>query len=799
MKNRQQRRAAEKAARTRRTPATSIAPEDSRATDAELALRQGALQHYQAGRFAEADRLYKQLIRSSPSDADALFQYGVLKGQVGEFDPAEKYLTRAAALRPREAAFHHALGLVRMRQRRFADAIACQDRALALDPSNLGALLGRGEALHQLGDVVAAEATYRLAARSAPGEWGVRFCLATAVADLGRLPEAAAIYRELLGIRSNSAEAHFNFGCVLRDLGRPAEAAVHFDQAVALKPELDHMVIDLVAVLCEIGRTDDALERALTAMRRRPQTSTGRLAFASAIARAGALDYRPEISLFLAQCLETEDVEHEDIAAAAARQLVQKYRLGESPAEAAAKAVASAIASNGAEGFLADPLLHLLLIRAVNYDLTLEVLLTEIRRRLALNDEAVPGLERFLAALALQSFNNGYVFRESGDETRRISALKPEIESELLNLTHVTPALQQKILRYSLYAPLMEITGAARLLAIPEEPGSAPLRLVVDRCVKEPLEEAEIARALPRLGDIADSTSREVQAQYEEHSYPRWFSTPPLAPVSLPIMLKRKFPHAPVPASLTGPIEILVAGCGTGRQPIGTATSFSDVRVLGVDLSRASLAYASRMARKLGVSNVSFLQADLLELGAIGRRFPMIEAVGVLHHLDNPIAGWRVLCELLTASGFMRIGLYSALARADVARARERIGQLGLTRSAGDIRRFRQSVLFDTEAGRFPSLALSKDMHDLNGCRDLLFHAREHCYGLEEIGAMLAALGLEFVGFELATDAMRLRYRAENAADPAMTDLARWAQFEAAHPDAFSSMYVFWCRKTAEG
>ena len=795
MTNRRQRLAARKAARTRGTHEASSCPDGGRLADAVSELRKDALRLYQTGRLAEAERAYERIIQSSPSDADSLFQYGVLKGEVGQLDLAEQCLTRAAALRPRESAIYRALGLVRTRQRRFAEAITCHDRALELDPSNLGALLGRGEALHQLGDVAAAESIYRRAARLAPEAWEVQFSLATAAADLGRLPEARKIYRELVRARPSSAEAHFNLGCVLRGLGRHAEAAADFDRAVELKPELDYMVIDLVAALRVIGRPGEALDRASAAMRRNPQTSGARLAFAAAIERLGELDYSPEIVLFLSQCFEAEDVDHKDLAAAAARQLVLKYRLSETPAKAAAEAVAVALASNGAEGCLADPLLHLLLARAVNCDLTVELFLTETRRRLVLADMMPAGLKGFLAALALQGFNNGYVCSASGEETRRVGALKSEIEVELLNLAGLTPALERKLFQFALCAPLTEIAGAARLLALPDQPGLAFLRRVMRRCLEEPLEEAELARALPSLGDIADPVSREVQAQYEEHPYPRWFSMPPLSPVGLPVMLRRKFPHVAFPPSLAGAIEILVAGCGTGRQPISTAISFAGARVLAVDLSRASLAYASRMARRFGVPNVRFLQADLLQLGKLERQFPMIEAVGVLHHMSEPLAGWRVLRDLLCPGGFMRVGLYSALARTEVVAARERIAELGLSRSAEDIRHFRERVLFGEESRRFRGLACSKDLHDLNGCRDLLFHAKEHRFTLRELQRMLAALELEFVGFELENGNVARGYRSEYPGDPSMIDLVCWERFEERHPETFSGMYVVWCRK----
>ena len=45
-------------------------------------------------------------------------------------------------------------------------------------------------------------------------------------------------------------------------------------------------------------------------------------------------------------------------------------------------------------------------------------------------------------------------------------------------------------------------------------------------------------------------------------------------------------------------------------------------------------------------------------------KFDIIESAGVLHHMSEPMTGWRVLTDLLKPSGLMRIGLYSELASA---------------------------------------------------------------------------------------------------------------------------------------
>ncbi|MEK7327813.1 MAG: class I SAM-dependent methyltransferase [Chloroflexota bacterium] len=91
--------------------------------------------------------------------------------------------------------------------------------------------------------------------------------------------------------------------------------------------------------------------------------------------------------------------------------------------------------------------------------------------------------------------------------------------------------------------------------------------------------------------------------------------------------------------------------------------AFGDCDVLAVDLSRASLAYAVRMAERFGVTSVTFQQADILEMGELDRRFHLIDCGGVLHHLKDPLKGWRVLVGLLEPDGLMKIALYSSRAR----------------------------------------------------------------------------------------------------------------------------------------
>jgi SAM-dependent methyltransferase len=218
--------------------------------------------------------------------------------------------------------------------------------------------------------------------------------------------------------------------------------------------------------------------------------------------------------------------------------------------------------------------------------------------------------------------------------------------------------------------------------------------------------------------------------------------------------------------------------------------------LLGVDVSLTSLAYARRKTRELGLRNIEYAQADILELAMIDRTFDSIESVGVLHHLAEPTAGWRVLVSLLRPGGRMRIGLYSNLARRVIAEARARIAARGYRATAGDIRRCRQDII--REAEHWKMLIGARDFYSMSGCRDLLFNVMEHHFTIPEIIAFLNDNDLSFLAFEPFDDPTvieKFHEQFAGAADEANLD--QWHRFEVNHPETFWDMYVFTAGKNA--
>ncbi|MGH8764699.1 MAG: class I SAM-dependent methyltransferase, partial [Burkholderiales bacterium] len=317
---------------------------------------------------------------------------------------------------------------------------------------------------------------------------------------------------------------------------------------------------------------------------------------------------------------------------------------------------------------------------------------------------------------------------------------------------------------------------------------------VMRRLIVEPEIEAALAARLPR-GELEDPVSREVGAMYEENPYPRWtgmFAERSLSYVEW--ILEDLAPHAPALGTAVERPRILVAGGGTGRDPLAYARFFRGAEVRAIDLSRASLGLAQRKADELGVRNVEFVQQDILSMREEGA-YDVVSCLGVLHHMADPEAGLGCLVRALKPDGFLMMALYSAWARRDISRIRGQIARAGDLPTPEGIRRCRQRVRGESTVHNGGLAANLLDFYSLSMARDLLFHVQEHQFTLPQIAALLGRQGLQFVGFRLSDPAAKALYRARWPGDGAMTDLYRWERLEAENPLLFRGMYQFWARK----
>lgn len=381
----------------------------------------------------------------------------------------------------------------------------------------------------------------------------------------------------------------------------------------------------------------------------------------------------------------------------------------------------------------ADAFALALLDQAYVTRLDAERLLTGLRRWLLLSG-AWPEFPRLVAALAAQSAQNGGAWLFEADERGKID----------------------------------------------EDPGAA-------------IAAAYRPRAYPAAGEpFSDPIADAVADQYRRWPYPAWTRVTVPRPSTIPAEVSAVDQGRP--SGLPVAAEMLVAGCGTGREAALAAFRYPDARITAIDVSETSIAYAAERCREGPPARIDFRAMDLNRVGELGKSFHFIACSGVLHHLPDPEAGWAALLSVLRPGGVMRIMVYSEPARAEIRAAQASLADLRDRPADGDLLREARRRLI---AAPPALLEGSIDFYTLPGIHDMLLHPREDSFDVPRIGRALDSLGLELLAFDLPSPALRARYRRDHPEDPAMRDLEAWAGLERREPSLFRSMHKFWCRKPA--
>jgi tetratricopeptide (TPR) repeat protein/SAM-dependent methyltransferase len=721
----------------------------------------GAVALHAAGRLEEAVTEYRRVLDLNPDIEDALANQGMALYSLGRLEQA-------------------------------AD---CYHRLLRTRPDNAMAANNLGNILRQSGRFDEAETACRHAVEIMPDLAAGHYNLGLALAGQGRFPEAMASHRRAVRAAPDFAEAHGALADTLYRLGRLEEAVEAWRRVLDLKPDLAEAHLNLGLVLLELGRAAEALRCCLSAMAA-DESRASRMLFVNCLKSLRPTRNDERIRPFLVRALSEPWGMPADLMPIAAAMI----RLTPGIEEAIATArlpLSEPFTPSAAAAVSGDALLHAALAAAPIPDLDLERFLISARRALlaaaagtAPEREQGRGLLAFHCALAQQCFITEYIYDCASNELERAAALRTRLVAALDGDAAIPVRWLAAV---ASYFPLHALPDTRRLLdrTWPDE-----ARALLALQVEAPLAELECRATIPRLTSIDDGVSSQVGALYEANPYPRWVRASVIdEPRPLDDMLRRTFPLARFrPLDKGSDIDVLVAGCGTGQHPICTAQTYPAARLLAIDLSMASLCYAKRKATELGLDTIEFAQADITRLGGFDRRFDVIEAVGVLHHLAHPMEGWRTLLGLLRPGGVMRIGLYSELARRDVVRARDFIAAGGYGSSPEEIRRCRRDLIEADGGTAFASLAGFGDFFGTSPCRDLLFHVQEHRLSLEAIEPFLDENGLRFLGFTLERPVLDA-YRRRFPDDPAATDLRRWQALEIENPDIFRSMYQFWIQR----
>jgi tetratricopeptide (TPR) repeat protein len=145
-------------------------------------------------------------------------------------------------------------------RRRFDEALACVDRALALYPAWPEALLERASILSKAGDTMAAIVSCEQIIKADPNWFAAWQLHASLLHDCSRFSDAIISNEKALALKPDLAEGHAFRGALLLKSNRPREAIQAFDRALSIDPSRGTAHVDRGLALHALGRYDEAFE-----------------------------------------------------------------------------------------------------------------------------------------------------------------------------------------------------------------------------------------------------------------------------------------------------------------------------------------------------------------------------------------------------------------------------------------------------------------------------------------------------------------------------------------------------------
>jgi Tfp pilus assembly protein PilF len=224
-------------------------------------LVENALGHHRAGRLAEAEAIYRQILGLDPGHADGLHLLGMLEHQRGRNEIAVEMIRQAIASNPLVAAYHSNLGTIFQAQGKLGDAAECFDRALAIRPDWAEVHSNRGNIFQAQGKMEEAAACQERALVLKPNCAEAWSNLGNIRQEQGQLDQAVEFYERALALKPGYADAHNNLGNALVTQDKLDQALTHYERALLLRPDWAYAHNNLGNARARQDRPDEATAR----------------------------------------------------------------------------------------------------------------------------------------------------------------------------------------------------------------------------------------------------------------------------------------------------------------------------------------------------------------------------------------------------------------------------------------------------------------------------------------------------------------------------------------------------------
>ncbi|HSZ56387.1 MAG TPA: tetratricopeptide repeat protein [Tepidisphaeraceae bacterium] len=229
-----------------------------------------ATRQHRAGRLAEAEALYRQILQADATCGDAWQMLGVAAFQQGRSAEAIGHLRKSLALNPENAACHSNLGMVLASLGSREQAINAFRKALAIRPDLFEALENLSTALRELGRLPEAIEALSKAVELRPGRADLLNKLGVLLIEADRMAEAIAVLAQAIAVQPDFALALGNLGLAHGHRGESGVAIEAFERAIARQPNVPEFHNNLGAALIADGRNPEAISALRRALALRP-------------------------------------------------------------------------------------------------------------------------------------------------------------------------------------------------------------------------------------------------------------------------------------------------------------------------------------------------------------------------------------------------------------------------------------------------------------------------------------------------------------------------------------------------
>ena len=601
--------------------------------------------------------------------------------------------------------------------------------------------------------------------------------------ESGHLKDALEYIDRAINLEKENGGYWYSYGHIALASQDLEQAETAFKKAILYAPKETRAEVNLAFTLFESGKVLDAFQHYRELAKTQGQDKHIRQGLLNCASQLHADYYDAELEQDLLVYLQWENVNRDQLAQLTCSLLEFKFGISKDGCVAEFNDIATC------------PLFLSALKHTIIKSELLERLIITLRHELLsyasdkglLSNEFIP----LCLSICFYSWRNEFILPCTDAEKNMVSVIKNMI-SQSLNTAGCTPIdLSGALLLVAMFDYWDTIKNANILLSFNED--SWPhitygLKQLLDKRQKRHQYKFDSITEIPEVDQ------HNVKAQYERFPYPQWENLDVTSPTEYGLALRNQYPHANLPNFIhSNKLNILVAGCGTGRHAINAACYFKNVNLLALDICKNSLAYAKFKSDEFNIRNIEFKLADITKLGSINK-FDIIECSGVLHHIKHHKKALSNLLNNLKPNGLIKISLYSERARKSVIAIRDIFKRNDMSLNEDKIRVARQAIMqsngFENKAG----ITQSNDFYSMSGTVDLLFHQYEKRFTPLTLKSLCKEHNLEWLGFSNLNRETRQQFMKFHGSKYNFGDLCQWEDFEKVYPETFSSMFQFYCQ-----